>query len=81
MTLLLVVPATASTVCWVSYLIFCAWLVKRTGDASDLNHAATVARAFRRETPCVQCNGRLGHSRSQPSGSKPSLPSQPLSPQ
>jgi hypothetical protein len=31
---------------WCAYLVFCAWLVKRTDDPKALDHAASAAKAY-----------------------------------
>lgn len=31
---------------WITYWVFGAWLVHRTGDPASLRHAARAARAF-----------------------------------
>lgn len=55
---------------WIAYLIFCAFLVRRTGDAASLRHAATAARAFRAAAPAALAQAvarlvTLGRSRAQ----------------
>ena len=50
---LAIVLSTAAVLCWISYLIFCGWLVKHTGRSESLRDAAVAARAFpwRRDRP------------------------------
>jgi hypothetical protein len=46
LTVVVAASAALAASCWVSYLIFCAWLVKHTGNPKSLRHAANAVRAF-----------------------------------
>ncbi len=42
------VTAVAGVVCFVAYLVFCAFVVVRTGNTAGLRDVAVAMRAFRR---------------------------------
>ena len=46
LTVVVTALAALAAVCWISYLIFCAWLVKYTGEPKSLRHVASAVRAF-----------------------------------
>ena len=61
MTTLLTI-ALVPLVGWMLYLLFCAWIVRRTGDSRSLRDVATAAHAF----PLMP-----GRRRREPDGAPP----------
>jgi len=45
--LLVGIPSIAALLMWISYLLFCRFLVNTTKDAKSLEYAAKAARAYR----------------------------------
>jgi hypothetical protein len=54
------VIAAAVVLGWVAYLVFCGWLVNKTGESKSLLDAAVIARAFP-----IRLTRRLGRRRNQ----------------
>ncbi|RZU30619.1 hypothetical protein BKA19_0239 [Blastococcus saxobsidens] len=54
MPILGLLAAIVAPVClllgWLAYLRFARWLVQHTGDPASLAHAATLARAVRKQS-------------------------------
>ncbi len=45
-----VILAGISLIGWISYLLFCRYLVNTTKDPASLDHAAVAAQGFRKGT-------------------------------
>lgn len=49
--LIILIPSAAGLAGWISYLLFCRSLVKRSNDPASLVYAAMMARAYREGWP------------------------------